>query len=223
MAEQWPSACALAVLRRDALFIVSKIYPHNAGAAGARAACERSLARLGIDHLDCYLLHWRGGIPLAETIDAFEELRSRGRIRAWGVSNFDLDDMRELFETHGGDRCATNQVYLSLSQRGPEFGLLPWHQQRGLVTMAYSPIDQGVLADSAALQRIASRAGVTAPQLALAWLAEKPGVMALPKAVTIHHLQENFAAQALMLSADIHAELDRAFAPPARQTPLAMR
>jgi diketogulonate reductase-like aldo/keto reductase len=210
-------------IQRDELFVVSKVYPHNAGAQDATAACERSLARLGLDRIDGYLLHWRGGVPLAETVGAFEGLRDKGRVRLWGVSNFDLDDMRELFAVDGGQRCATNQIYYSLTARGPAFDLLPWQGSQGLVTMAYSPIDQGALAASAALRPLAERLRATPAQVALAWLLAQPGVMAIPKAAGAAHLEENFAAQALVLSSKDHVELDRLFAPPRRRTPLVMR
>jgi len=209
-------------LRRDDVFVVSKVYPHNATARGTVAACERSLDRLGLDHLDCYLLHWRGSVPLEVTIDAFETLRARGRIRHWGVSNFDVDDMVELMSAPGGDGCATNQVYYSLSERGPGFALVPWLQQHGMVTMAYSPIDQGKLARNAALRKLASKRAVTPAQLALAWLVAQPGVMAIPKAASEAHLRENLAALALTLSPADLAELDAAFPPPRRKRPLAM-
>ncbi|MEO8312254.1 MAG: aldo/keto reductase [Caldimonas sp.] len=210
-------------LTRDDVFIVSKVYPHNATARGAAAACERSLARLGLDHLDAYLLHWRGSVPLQETVDAFESLRSRGRIRHWGVSNFDVEDMAELTRVRGGERCATNQIYYSLSERGAAFGLVPWLQEQGLVTMAYSPIDQGSLARNAALRSLAKKRGTTPAQLALAWLVRQNGVMAIPKAASEAHLRENLAASALTLTPADLAELDAAFPPPKRKAPLAMR
>ena len=209
-------------LGRDELFVVSKVYPHNASARGTVAACERSLRRLGLDHLDCYLLHWRGSVPLAETVAAFEGLRDRGRIRRWGVSNFDVADLDELWRVPGGDRCATNQIYYSLSARGPGFALVPWLQARDLVTMAYSPIDQGALARNAALGTIARRRRVTAAQLALAWLVAQRGVMAIPKAASEAHLRENLQALEIVLDDAELAALDRAFPPPAGKTPLAM-
>jgi diketogulonate reductase-like aldo/keto reductase len=207
---------------REELFVVSKVYPHNASARGTVAACERSLARLGLDHIDCYLLHWRGSVPLAETVAAFEELCARGRIRYWGVSNFDVADMEELVRVPGGERCATNQIYYALSARGAGFDLVPWLQSRGLPTMAYSPIDQGALARNAALRQIAKRRGVSAPQLALAWLVAQDGVMAIPKASSEAHLRENFAAGEVVLDDADRTALDRAFPPPKRKAPLAM-
>ena len=208
---------------RDELFVVSKVYPHNATARGTAAACERSLARLGLDHLDAYLLHWRGSVVLAETVDALEDLQSRGRIRSWGVSNFDLADMQELLALPGGERCVTNQIYYSLGSRGPGFELVPWLQARGIMTMAYSPIDQGALARSGALARIAARRGVTPAQLALAWLTGQAGVMAIPKAASEAHLRENLASQELVLTDADRAEIDAAFPPPGRASALAMR
>ncbi|MEO5844180.1 MAG: aldo/keto reductase [Caldimonas sp.] len=210
-------------LTRDEVFIVSKVYPHNATSSGTVAACERSLARLGLDHLDAYLLHWRGSVPLQETVDAFETLRSRGRIRHWGVSNFDVDDMEELLAVRGGERCATNQIYYSLSERGPAFRLVPWLHEHGMATMAYSPIDQGALARNAALRALATRRGATPAQLALAWLVSQPGVMAIPKAASEQHLRENLAASTLTLTPADLGELDAAFRPPKRKVPLTMR
>lgn len=209
-------------MSRDELFVVSKFYPHHASAAGTQQACERSLGRLGLDHLDLYLLHWRGNIPLEETVEALSALQQRGRIRAWGVSNFDVADMEELVRTPGGERCATNQIYYSLGSRGPEFELVPWLQRHGITTMAYSPIDQGALARSRKLRDIAARRDLTPAQIALAWLMAQDGVMAIPKAASESHLRENFAAQDLVLSDADRADIDAAFPPPKRPSPLAM-
>ena len=226
-AEEVVGAAIAAALRngslaRDELFVVSKVYPHNASGPGTLAACERSLARLGLDHLDAYLLHWRGSAALQETVDALEALRSRGRIRHWGVSNFDLADMTELMRVRGGDRCATNQIWYSLGTRGPAFDLVPWLQRHGIATMAYSPIDQGELVRNGALGKLASKLGATPAQLALAWLTSQPGVMAIPKAASEAHLRENLASLALTLDAAALAELDAAFPPPRRKVALAM-
>lgn len=211
-------------VRRDELFIVSKVYPHNASRRGTRDACERSLKRLGLDALDLYLLHWRGSHPLRETVAAMHSLVADGRIAHWGVSNFDVDDMEELEEAIGaeGPGCAANQVYLSLGERGPEFSLLPWQRERGIPLMAYSPIDQGALAEDDGLAELAVRLGVTAAQLALAAVIARPGVVAIPKAVRSAHLKENLAAAELKLDAATLAELDRLHPPPRRKTPLAM-
>lgn len=210
-------------IRREELFIVSKVYPHNASRKGTPAACERSLARLGLDHVDLYLLHWRGEHPLTETCEALRTLAAQGRIRRWGVSNFDTDDMEELASACGDVAdCAANQVYYSVAERGPEFSLLPWLRERGIPLMAYSPIDQGALAKDAGLSKIAQRLGVTATQVALAWAISQPGVVAIPKAVRETHLRENLAATELKLSADDLTEINRLHPPPTRKTPLAM-
>jgi diketogulonate reductase-like aldo/keto reductase len=209
-------------VRRDELFVVSKVYPHNASRRGAVAACERSLGRLGLARIDLYLLHWRGAHPLADTLAAFEQLLLRGRIARWGVSNFDLDDMRELFALDGGSRCAANQVWYSAGQRGSEFALLPWLAERGVATMAYSPIDQAALARHGALAAIGRRLGASAAQVALAWVLRRPGVIAIPKAVRAAHLRENLAASSIELDAEALHAIDAAFAPPREATPLAV-
>lgn len=210
-------------VRREELFVVSKVYPHNASRRGTREACERSLKRLGLDAIDLYLLHWRGEHPLAHTVEAMQALVAEGRIGHWGVSNFDTDDMQELVQVTGdGPGCAANQVYLSLGERGPEFSLLPWLLERGMPLMAYSPIDQGALAQDVGLAKLAGQLGVTAAQLALAAVMARPGVVAIPKAVRSAHLKENLAAAALKLDAATLAELDRLHPPPRRKTALAM-
>jgi diketogulonate reductase-like aldo/keto reductase len=209
-------------VRRDELFVVSKVYPHNASRRGAVAACERSLGRLGLERIDLYLLHWRGAHPLADTLAAFEQLLLRGRIARWGVSNFDLDDMRELFALDGGSRCAANQVWYSAGQRGSEFALLPWLAERGVATMAYSPIDQAALARHGALAAIGRRLGASAAQVALAWVLRRPGAIAIPKAVRAAHLRENLAAASIELDAEALHAIDVAFAPPREATPLAI-
>ncbi|MDM0031869.1 aldo/keto reductase [Variovorax sp. J22P271] len=207
-------------VRREALFIVSKVYPHNASRAGTPKACARSLARLGLDHIDLYLLHWRGEHPLGDTCEAMQALVAAGKIRHWGVSNFDTDDMEELAAL--ASDCAANQVYYSVAERGPEFSLLPWQHERGIPLMAYSPIDQGALAADAGLQQIAQRLGIGAAQLALAWVLAQPGVAAIPKAVRESHLRENLAAAALTLHPEVLAEIDRLHPAPRRNRPLAM-
>ena len=210
-------------LSREEVVVVSKITPQNASAAGVAAACERSLKRLRLDRLDTYLLHWRGAVPIANTVAAFETLRAQGRIGAWGVSNFDIADMRELASVDGGSACVTNQIYYSLTTRGPAYDLLPWQHTNGIVTMAYSPIDQGALCKSATLQGMAGRLGATPAQIALAWLMAQPGVMCIPKAARLAHLRDNLASQTVELSVEHLAELDAAFPPPTRKVPLAMR
>lgn len=208
--------------RRDAVFIVSKVLPSNASRRGAVAACERSLKNLATDRIDLYLLHWSGSVPLAETVEAFEALKKAGKIRHWGVSNFDTDDMAELAALQAGDGCQTDQVLYNLSRRGPEFDLLPWCRQRTVPVMAYSPVEQGRLARNARLDAIAARHGATPAQVALAWVLARPGVVAIPKAAEPEHVRQNVAAADIELAADDMAELDRAFPPPTRKRPLEM-
>jgi diketogulonate reductase-like aldo/keto reductase len=208
--------------RRDEVFLVSKVLPTNATRKGTIAACERSLRRLGTDRIDLYLLHWRGRTPFADTILAFEALQDAGKIRHWGVSNMDLDDMREIARTPGGAAVATNQVLYNLTRRGIEYDLLPQAQARGLPLMAYSPIEQGRLATSAELAQIAARHGATPAQIALAWVLRQPGVIAIPKASTPGHVQQNRAALDLELTAEDLAQLDQAFPPPHGPQPLQM-
>ncbi|MCF6368284.1 aldo/keto reductase [Rhizobium halophilum] len=208
--------------RRDDVFLVSKVYPWNASREGAIAACDRSLERLRTDRLDLYLLHWRGEHPLAETIAAFEELRHQGRIGGWGVSNFDLDDMQELMDVPGGENCAANQVLYNLSRRGVEYDLLPWCQERGIAVMAYSPIEQGRLIRSEVLARIAKAYQATPAQVALAFLLERDGVIAIPKSANTNRVAENREAAQLELTEEDLQALDAAFPPPAKKMPLAM-
>ena len=210
-------------LRRDELFIVSKVLPEHAAAADVVAACQRSLRRLQLDHIDLYLLHWRSATPLADTVRGFEQLQRRGLIRQWGVSNFDTADLRELVAMPGGAACAANQVHYSLSQRGVAWDLLPWQRLQQMPLMAYSPLDQGELIDHPALRPLAHRHGVTPAQVALAWVLHQPGVMAIPKAGSLLHLRHNAAAAGLRLGLADLAAIDRAFAPPARKQPLSMR
>ena len=202
-------------------FLVSKVYPHNASRSGTVAACERSLRRLGVERIDLYLLHWRGGTPLAETVEAFLRLREAGKIGDFGVSNFDADDMAELATVDRG-LAGSNQVLYCLSRRGPEFDLLPWMQARAMPLMAYSPLDQGRLLRSPALKDIARDAGCTPAQLALAWLLSKPGVVVIPKSSTRARVEENFGALQVEITPAIGAALDAAFPPPRRKQPLEM-
>ena len=208
--------------RRERVFLVSKVYPHNAGRKAAQAACERSLRRLGIECLDLYLLHWRGSEPFAETIAAFETLKAQGKIRHWGVSNLDTEDLQEWVDTPGGAAVAVDQVLYNLTRRGIEWDLLPWCQTRRIPVMAYSPIEQARLLRHSGLCELAGRLGMTPAQVALAWLLQRDAVIAIPKASTRQHLEENFAALRFSLEADVVAELDRLFPPPRRATPLAM-
>jgi diketogulonate reductase-like aldo/keto reductase len=209
-------------LRRDEVLIVSKVYPHNASRRGTPAACERSLKRLGLDRIDLYLLHWRGAHPLAETVEALDALVQAGKIGRWGVSNFDTDDMQELQALGAAGRCATDQVYFSASQRGPEFSLLPWLRERAMPLMAYSPIDQGSLAGDDTLAQIGAARGLTAAQVALAWVLGRPGVVAIPKAASVQHLEDNLAAAGVRLSEQELQLIDARFPPPNKKTPLAM-
>jgi len=209
-------------LAREQLFVVSKVYPHNASAKGVVAACERSLRRLKLQHVDLYLLHWRGAVPLRDTVAGFEQLRQRGQLRHWGVSNFDLSDMQELFAVPDGQACSANQVWFSLQQRGVEFDLLPWQQARQVPLMAYSPIDQGALARHGGLADIAARLGATPAQVALAWVLSRPGVMAIPKSSDAQRLQQNWRCTDLRLSPADLAQLDALFPPPRRRRPLAV-
>ncbi|MEO8937429.1 MAG: aldo/keto reductase [Burkholderiaceae bacterium] len=217
-------------VRRDEVFIVSKVYPHNADRAGVPGACDRSRKRLGLDAIDLYLLHWRGAVPLAETVDAFEALKAGGAIREWGVSNFDLDDLIELEAIHkptltakpGKLRCATNQIYYALDERGAEFSLLTYQQTLHMPTMAYCPLGRGSLATDAALQSIASARGASAAQVALAWVMRHGDVIAIPKAVNHDHLEDNLGAVDLVLTDVELKAIDAAFTPPDRKMPLAM-
>jgi diketogulonate reductase-like aldo/keto reductase len=209
-------------LSREQLFVVSKVYPQNASERGVVAACERSLRRLRLEHIDLYLLHWRGAVPLRDTVAGFERLQQRGLIGHWGVSNFDLDDMLELCEVAGGGACSANQVWYSLTQRGVEFDLLPWQRARQMPLMAYSPVDQGTLLSHAGLREMASRRGVAPAQLALAWVLAQPGVMAIPKSADGTHLRQNWQAATLRLQPDEAAQLDALFAPPRAKRPLAV-
>ncbi|WP_374712180.1 aldo/keto reductase [Symbiobacterium terraclitae] len=206
--------------RRDEVFLVSKVLPQNASRQGTIAACERSLRRLRTDRIDLYLLHWRGRVPLAETLEAFDQLVRAGKIRYWGVSNFDTDDMEELVQLAGGAQVATNQVLYNLTRRGIEFDLLPWCRERRIPIMAYSPIEQGRMLGNPALRRVAERHGATAAQVALAWLLRQRDVMVIPKAARPEHVRENRAALDLQLTAEDLAELNRAFPAPTRKVPL---
>ncbi len=207
---------------RERLFIVSKVYPHNASRKGTLAACERSLKRLGTEYLDGYLLHWPGEHPIAETVDAFETLKAQGKIRAWGVSNFDVAEMQELASVPSGNNVATNQVLYNLSRRGVEFDLLPWQRERDISTMAYSPIEQARLLESPKLKAIARDIGATPAQVAIAWLVQQPDIIVIPKTTHIARLDENLGALSLTLDTATLSALDAAFAPPRKRAPLAM-
>ena len=207
--------------RRDQLFLVSKAYPQNASRSRLAGACEASLKRLGTDRLDLYLLHWRGSVPLAETIEAMEALKSAGKIRHWGVSNLDTDDMDELIAA-GGDGCVTDQILYNLVRRGPELDLLPWLAQHKVPVMAYSPVEQGRLTSHPALDNVAAKVGATPAQVALAWTLRHDGLIAIPKASSIAHVRENRAAADIVLSDADLATLDAAFPRLAGRRPLEM-
>lgn len=212
-------------LPRESVTVVSKVLPEHAAEACVVAACESSLRRLKLDSIDLYLLHWPSTTPLEETVRGFEQLQRRGRIRHWGVSNFDLPALRALQTVPGGAACAGNQVHYSLTARGVEFDLLPAQRVHQMPLMAYSPLDQGQLRDHADLRDLAARHRVTPAQVALAWVLRQGGVMALPKAASALHLRHNWAAQALAsaLSVADLALLDQRFAPPQHKQPLSVR
>ena len=208
--------------RRDEAFLVSKVYPHNASRKGVPAACERSLRRLKTDRIDLYLLHWRGSVPLAETMEAFAALRKAGKIRHYGVSNLDLSDMQELWKAPGGKAVAVNQLLYNPARRGIEWDLLPWLRGQNIPTMAYSPIEQGRLLQEPGFAGFARRNGMTPSQVALAWLLSKDGVIAIPKTGRRERLKENLGALDKPLDAAQLAEIDRMFPPPGRAQPLEM-
>jgi len=208
--------------RRDEIFLVSKVYPHNASRNGAIAACERSLERLETDRLDLYLLHWRGSVPLAETVAAFETLKRDGKIRQWGVSNFDPGDMDELAGVKGGSNCASNQVLYHLGSRGVEWRLLEQCRRDKVMVMAYSPLGQGPILRKPALGKIAEKHHVDAAAVALAWVLRQPGAITIPKAVKPDHLRANMKALDVKLDAEDLKALDAAFPPPKRAAALDM-
>jgi diketogulonate reductase-like aldo/keto reductase len=208
--------------RRDDVFLVSKVLPAHATKQGTAEACRRSLRRLSTDHLDMYLLHWRGQIPLAETVTAFEMLVEQGLIRCWGVSNFDAPDMDELVAVPGGDRVQTDQVLYNLARRGPEYDLIPWCRAAGMPLMAYSPVDHGRLLEHAAIRDMATLKGVTPSQLAIAWVLRLPDVFTVAKAANRAHVMENRAAMEISFTEAELAQLDQLFPPPFSKVPLDM-
>lgn len=212
--------------RRDSAFLVSKVYPWNAGGEKAIAACEASLRRLKTDYLDLYLLHWMGDFSFAETVDAMETLIAQGKIRRWGVSNLDYDDMQALWQVPGGRECATNQVLYHLASRGIEYDLLPWCQQQ-MPVMAYSPLAQagrlrGDLLSNSVVNDIARVHNVSAAQILLAWVIRQSGVIAIPKAASVAHVEQNAAALQITLSVDELKQLDKAYPAPKGKTALDM-
>ncbi|RXZ45328.1 aldo/keto reductase [Crenobacter cavernae] len=208
--------------RRDEVFLVSKVYPWNASRKGTKQACERSLKRLKTDRLDLYLLHWRGNVPFRDTIAAMEELVAEGKIRYWGVSNLDTDDMDELYEHLDGERCQINQVLYNLTRRGPEYDLMSWARERRMPVMAYSPIEQGRVPADGALADIAAKHGVSPYQVALSWVIRDDNVIAIPKAARAEHVAENRASLDIMLDDEDLALLDAEFPAPDYKMPLEM-
>jgi diketogulonate reductase-like aldo/keto reductase len=207
---------------RDQLFIVSKVLPYNASRNGVIEACERSLKRLDTDRIDLYLLHWRGSVPLDETLAGFERLQRDGKIRHHGVSNFDLDDMQEWVGLAAGERVAANQILYNLTRRGPEWELIPWCRERKIAIMAYTPIEQGRMLRHKALGEVAARHNATPAQVALAWLLRQDGMIVIPKASKPEHVRENRGALEVKLTDDDLGVLDRAFPPPKARTALGM-
>ena len=208
--------------RRDEVFLVSKILPNHATRRGTVAACEKSLKRLKTDRIDLYLLHWRGNVPFAETMEALLALQSAGKIRHYGVSNLDFADMQELWAVAGGATVATNQLLYNLTRRGIEWDLLPWLRERRIPVMAYSPLEQARLVKNPQLAAFARRLGMTPAQAALAWLLANDDVIVIPKCGRRERLQENFGALHRSLTAPQLAELDRLFPPPTGPRPLEM-
>lgn len=206
--------------RRDDVFLVGKVLPENASRRGTIAACERSLRRLGTDHIDLYLLHWSGSHPFADTVAAFRQLQKDGKIRHWGVSNLDIDEMEEIVALPEGGACATDQVLYNLTRRGIEFDLLPWCRKRRMPVMAYSPIEQGRMLGHPALKAVGARHDATPTQVALAWLLRQDGLIVIPKAADPRHVRENRAALSVALTPEDLSVLDKAFPPPARKRPL---
>jgi diketogulonate reductase-like aldo/keto reductase len=206
--------------RRDEIFIVTKVMPQNASRRAAINACEKSLKRLKVEAIDLYLLHWPGSAPFSETLEAFTALKAAGKIRHWGVSNFDVREMEAVIALAEGGSVASNQVMYNLNRRGIEFSLIPWCEQHRIPIMAYSPLDQGKLLHSGEVQRIATRHSVTAAQVALAWVLLQKNMIVIPKAGTDAHVRENHGALGVRLDAEDVAGLDRAFPPPGRKKPL---
>jgi diketogulonate reductase-like aldo/keto reductase len=209
--------------RRNRVFIVTKAYPRHASRTELPKACDRSLNRLRIDAIDLYLLHWRGGVPLAETVEGFEKLRAEDKIKRWGVSNFDLDDMEDLWSLTNGSNCATNQVLYNLENREIEFDLLPWNQQKKVPIMAYSPVGHsGKLLNNPTLMKIADSHGATPAQIALAWVLRQPRLVAIPKASNEKHVRDNARSTKIKLTKEDLADLDREFRPPKSKQALPM-
>jgi diketogulonate reductase-like aldo/keto reductase len=209
-------------LIRDKIFLISKVSPQNASRRGVTQACERSLKKLQTDHLDLYLLHWPSSYPIADTVEALEELKRSGKILRWGVSNFDLAEMEEVVALPQGNACAMNQILYNLSRRGPEYELAPWLKAHKIPLMAYSPMEQGRLRVNGALREVAERHGVTPHALAIAWVLNQPNTVVIPKSGRVEHMRENIKAAGVKLSDNDIATLDKAFKPPAGRSALDM-
>ena len=210
-------------LRREEVCLVSKFYPYNASYDGVIAACDCSLSRLKTDYLDLYLLHWRGSVPLSETLEGLQHLKQAGKILDYGVSNFDTDDMEEAESNPGGKEIVTNQVLYNLRRRGIEWDLLPWCKERGIPIMAYSPIEQRAFVNDSKLDNIAAKHNATSTQIALSWLLHQDNVISIPKATNPNHVRENRAALDIELTEEDLQQLDRAYKPPSRKMSLAIR
>lgn len=205
---------------RDKVFLVSKVLPNNASRQGTIQACERSLKRLGTDYLDLYLLHWRGSHAFSETVAAMTQLVCDGKIKQWGVSNMDVEEMEAFFSIPNGNTCATNQIAYNLTTRGIEHDLIPWSKEKNMPLMAYSPIGEGKLAKNELLVEIAQKHEVTPTQVALAWVLRNPEIIAIPKAASIAHVKENFESLSIKLDHEDFEKLDEVFPPPTQKVPM---
>lgn len=208
--------------RRDKVFLVSKVLPSNASRHGTKEACEKSLKRLNTDYLDLYLLHWQGRHPFEETVQAMLELQAEGKIKQWGVSNMDVEEMDRFYAIPGGETCAADEVLYNLIRRGVEYDLIPWCRKHKIPVIAYSPVEQGRILEHRLLTEIAEQHHVTPAQIALAWVIRNPGIIAIPKAASVKHVQENFKSLFIRLSEDDLKQLDRVFPKPRRKMPLEM-
>ncbi|WP_234367895.1 aldo/keto reductase [Parabacteroides pacaensis] len=208
--------------RRDKVFLVSKVLPSNASRHGTKEACEKSLKRLNTDYLDLYLLHWQGRHPFEETVQAMLELQAEGKIKQWGVSNMDVEEMDKFYAIPGGETCAANEVLYNLTRRGIEYDLIPWCRKHKIPVIAYSPVEQGRILEHRLLTEIAEQHHATPAQIALAWVIRNPGIIAIPKAASVKHVQENFKSLFIRLSEDDLKQLDRVFPKPHRKMPLEM-
>ncbi|MCD8178739.1 MAG: aldo/keto reductase [Tannerellaceae bacterium] len=208
--------------QRDKVYLISKVLPSNASRQGTLRACENTLKRLQIDHLDLYLLHWQGRYPFEETVEAMLQLRQEGKINEWGVSNIDVDGMEEFYAIPGGNTCTANEVVYNITRRGIEYDLIPWCREHNIPVIAYSPVEQGRLAKHPVLTEIARRHNATSTQIALAWVVRNPGIIAIPKAASVNHVQENCQSLTIELTKEDLIRIDNAFPSPTRKMPLDM-